>query len=143
MAVSRVMRRLLQVLEMQEESSRARLESARAEIRQLQEAMTRQAERERLGRRWVAASARSGEIVERIAGLEESRLAKRHLTILAQRITVAVKAMELAQRELLDKRMERRQTQTLIDEAEARERVEAERRAQRDLDEWFLGRRAR
>lgn len=141
MAVSRAMRRLLQVLEIQEERSRAAMESARAAMLQLQESMAQAAERERLGRCWVTASARSGEKDERIAGLEESRLAKRHIAALAQRTTQAEKALEASRQELLSKRMERRQTQTLIGEAEARERVETERRAQRDLDDWFLGRR--
>jgi hypothetical protein len=50
--------------------------------------------------------------------------------------------MNLRQREFLGKRIERRQTETLIKEAEALESVEAGRRAQRDLDDWFLSRRA-
>ena len=50
--------------------------------------------------------------------------------------------MNSRQHEFLGKRIERRQTETLIEETEALESVEAGRRAQRDLDDWFLSRRA-
>jgi hypothetical protein len=141
MAVSRAMRRLLQVLEIQEEECRAAMESARAELKQLEQALNRNVERERGGRRLVAASAATGEITDRIAGIEETRVAKRIATALAPRIAESELAVSLRQREFLGKRIERRQTETLIEEAEALESVEAGRRAQRDLDDWFLSRR--
>ena len=65
MAVSRAMLRLLQVLKIQEEECRAAMESARAELSRLQQALTRSVERERGGRRLVAASAATGEIADR------------------------------------------------------------------------------
>jgi len=142
MAVSRAMLRLLQVLKIQEEECRAAMESARAELSRLQQALTRSVERERGGRRLVAASAATGEIADRIAGIEETRVAKRIATALAPRIAESESAVNLRQHEFLDKRIERRQTETLIEEAEALESVEAGRRAQRDLDDWFLSRRA-
>jgi hypothetical protein len=136
------MRRLLQVLEIQEEECRAAMESARAELRRLEQALTRSVERERGGRRLVAASAATGEIADRIAGIEETRVAKRIAAALTPRIAESQSTVNLRQREFLGKRIERRQTETLIEEAEALERVEAGRRAQRDLDDWFLSRRA-
>ena len=142
MAVSRAMRRLLHVLEIQEEECRAAMESARAELKQLEQALNRSVERERSGRRLVAASAATGEITDRIAGIEETRVAKRIALALSPRIAESKSAVDLRQREFLGKRVERRQTETLIEEAEALERVEAGRRAQRDLDDWFLSRRA-
>jgi hypothetical protein len=142
MAVSRAMRRLLQVLEIQEEQCRATLESARAEFRQLQQALTRSVERERGGRRLVAASAVTGEVTDRIAGIEEARTAGRIAAALAPRIAEVELAVELRQREFLGKRIERRQTETLIEEAEALDKTAAGRRAQRDLDDWFLSRRS-
>lgn len=141
MAVSRGMRRLLQVLELQEEQCRAAMETARAELKQLQQALNRSVERERGGRRLVAASAATGEIADRIAGIEETRVAKRIAKVLAPRIAESESAVNSRQREFLDKRIERRQAETLIEEAEALEQVEAARRAQRDLDNWFLSRR--
>ena len=141
MAVSRAMRRLLQVLEIQEEECRAAMETARAELRRLQQALTRSVERQRGGRQMVAASAATGEITDRIAGLEETRAAQRIAAALAPRIAEAEAAMHARRSEFLGKRIERRQTHTLIEEAEARDKIEAGRRAQRDLDEWFLSRR--
>jgi len=141
MAVSRAMRRLLQVLEIQEEDCRVALESARAELKRLEEALRRSVERERGGRRLVAASAATGEIADRIAGLEETRTARRAAAALAPRIAEAEQAVNARRREFLDKRIERRQTETLIEEAKALENVESGRRAQRDLDDWFLSQR--
>jgi len=142
MAVSRAMRRLLQVLEIQEEGCRAAMEQARGELKLLEQALTRSRERERGGRRLVAASARTGEITDRIAGEEETHLAKRIAAALAPRIAESESAVNARQDEFLGKRIERRQTETLIKEAEAVENVEAERRAQRDLDDWFRSRPA-
>jgi len=141
MAVSRAMRRQLQVLEIQEEACRATLESARAEFRRLEQALTWNVERERGGRRLVAASAVTGEVTDRIAGIEETRTARRIAAALAPRIAEAELAVHSRQREFLGKRVERRQTETLIEEAETLDKTEAGRRAQRDLDDWFLGRR--
>ncbi len=141
MTVSRAMRRLLQVLEIQEEECRAAMESARAELQRLERALTRNVERERGGRRLIAASAATGEIADRIAGIEEGRVAERIAVALTPRIAESESAVNLRRSEFLGKRVERRQTETLIEEAEALESVEAGRRAQRDLDDWFLSRR--
>ncbi len=142
MAVSRAMRRLLQVLEIQEEECRASLESARAELKGLEQALVRSMERGRVGRRLVADSAATSDITDRIAGVEETHLAKRIATALAPRIAESGFAVNTRQREFLGKRIERRQTRTLIEEAEALESVKAGQRAQRNLDDWFLSRRA-
>ncbi len=141
MAVSRALRRLLQVLEIQEEECRASMESARAELRELEQALARSVERGRGGRRLVAASAATGDIADRIAGVEETHLAKRIATALAPRIAESEYAVNTRQREFLGKRIERRQTESLIEKAEALESVKAGRRAQRNLDDWFLSRR--
>ena len=154
MAVSRAMRRLLQVLEIQEEGYRAAMELARAELKLLEQALAWNVERERRGRRLLAASAANGEIanmvdaqitgriVDRIAAIEEARLAKRIAAALTPRIAELESAANVRQQEFLGKRIERRQAETLIEEAEALEGVMASRRAQRDLDDWFLSRRA-
>jgi hypothetical protein len=136
------MRRLLQVLKIQEEECRAAMEQARAELKRLEQALTRSVERERGGRRLVAASAATGEIVDRIAGIEESRVAQRVATALALRIAEWEQVANARHSEFLGKRIERRQTETLIEKAEALENIEAGRRGQRNLDDWFLSRRA-
>jgi flagellar biosynthesis chaperone FliJ len=141
MAVSRAMRRLLSVLEIQEEGCRAAMESARAELGSLEKALNQSVQRERDGRRLVSSSAATGEVTDRIAGLEHARAAHRAAIALAPRIAEAGSAVEELRREFLGKRIERRQAETLIEGAETLDKAEAARRAQRDLDEWFLNRR--
>jgi flagellar biosynthesis chaperone FliJ len=141
MPVSRAMRRLLDVLEIQEEECRAALEAARAEFARLAEALARSRERERGGRRLVASSAATGELTDRVAGIEETRAAGRLAAVLLSRVAEAEAAVHARERSFLGKRIERRQTETLIEESQALDKVEAERREQRDLDEWFLSRR--
>ncbi len=65
------------------------------------------------------ASAVTGEVTDRIAGMEETRTARRIAAALAPRIAEAELAVHSRQREFLGKRIERRQTETLIEEAEA------------------------
>ncbi len=140
MPVSRAMRRLLDVLEIQEEEYRTAMVSARIELERFKEALAHSRERERAGRRLVALSATTGEVADRIAGVEESRTARRIAQALAPRLAEAEAAVSARREEFLGKRIERRQTETLIEEAEAQDKIEASRRTQRDLDEWFMGR---
>ena len=142
MAVSSAMRRLLRVLEIQESECRTAMESARAELSRLEQDLARSVERERGGRRLVAASATTGDVTDRIAGIEETRTAKRIAAAIAPRIAEMEAAVSTRRREFLGKRIERRQTEPLIEETQALDKVEAGRRAQRDLDDWFLSRRS-
>ena len=140
MAVSRAMRRLLQVRELEEEQSKTALESALGDLKRLQAALAGTRERDRGGRKLVAASAGSDEVVDRLAGLEEIRAARRHAVALNPRIAQTEKAVTARREELLGKRVERRQAETLIGETMAADEREAGRRMQRDLDDWFLSR---
>ena len=142
MPVSRAMRRLLDVLEVQEEEYRASMVSARAELERLNDALAHSRERERTGRRLVVSSATTGEVTDRIAGVEEARTAKRIAAALAPRLAEAEEAMNARRQEFLGKRIERRRTETLIEEAAAQDKAEDARRTQRGLDDWFLGRRS-
>jgi hypothetical protein len=140
MAVSRAMRRLLQVRVLEEELSQAALESAVGDLRRMEAALVAAQERERNGRRQVTASASTGELVDRIAGLEETRAAARHGAALRPRIAEAELDVARQRQEFLAKRIERRQVETLIRKIGAGDAVDAGRRAQRDLDDWFLSR---
>jgi len=139
-AVSRALRRLLRVLEIEEEQSRAALESALSDLRRLEQALAAAAERDRGGRRLVAASAYTGQLPDRLAGLEETRAATRHATSLVPCIADAKRGLEAVREDFLAKRVERRQAETLIREAEARDAVETTRRAQQALDDWYRNR---
>jgi flagellar biosynthesis chaperone FliJ len=141
MPVSRAMRRLLDVLQIQEEEYRAAMDSARAEFEQLQKALAHGRERERTGRALITVSATTGEIADRVAGVEETRVARCIAAALAPRIAEAAEAVKARRREFLGKRIERRQTETVIEGAEAKDKAETGRREQRNLDDWFLGRR--
>jgi len=143
MAVSRAMRRLLQVRVLEEELSQAALESAVGDLRRMEAALVAAQERERNGRRQVTASASTGELVDRIAGLEETRAAARHGAALRPRIAEAELEVARRRQEFLAKKIERRQVETLIRKTEAGDAVEAGRRGQRHLDDWFLSRAQR
>jgi hypothetical protein len=140
MAVSRALRRLLNVLEIEEDQCRLALETAMGEVRLLERSMTAARTRERSGRQLFISSASSGELPDRLAGIEETRAARRRALALTPRIADAeLEAAELREAYLL-KRVERRQAETLIEEAEARDAIEAGRHGQQALDDWYLNR---
>jgi hypothetical protein len=65
-----------------------------------------------------------------------NRLAK----AIAPRIEDAESDVASLREEYLASRVERRQAETLISEAEARDALEAERKNQQGLDDWFRNR---
>ena len=140
MAVARALRRLLRVLELEEEQAQGALEGALGELRRLEQARSLTLARERRGRAWVAASASSGRLADRLAGIEEARAARHLVGVLAERIAEAERGVAARREEYLAKRVERRQAETLIGEAEARAAAVSGRRSQQSLDEWFLNR---
>ena len=141
MAASRLLERLLKVREMEEEQSWLALESALQQLRLLEHAQAAAKERERAGRRLVEESARSGELTDRIAGLEETRAGGRRATALVPKIAAAGSATAALRREYLQRRTSRRQAETLVEQARARDETTASRRGQRALDDWYLSRR--
>jgi flagellar export protein FliJ len=137
MAVSRALRRLLNIRNIEEEQSHLTLESALGELHRLEYELEAAAERDRRGRRLIHVSASTGELPDRLAGLEEMRAAVRRRMALAPRIADAQLDVAALRQEFLAKRVERRQAETLIQETEARDAIEAGRRGQRGLDDWY------
>jgi len=137
------MRRLLRIRDIQEEQSKLALESALGELRQMEHALVATADLGRRGRSLVVASARSGELPDRLAGIEETHAATRRAQALEPRIAEAKSEVNALRQEFLLKRVERRQAETLIEETEARDAVEAARRGQQALDDWFGNRQHR
>jgi aspartokinase len=130
----------LRVLEIEEEQNRLALESARGELARLERSLTVARIRERSGRELVVSSASSGELTDRLAGIAETARAQRSAITLELRI-VNVQADVSALREaFLSKRVERRQAETLITEAEAKDAAMSVRRNQQSLDDWYLNR---
>jgi hypothetical protein len=143
MGASKAMQRLLRIREIEEEQRRLALESALGELRNLERARDGAGVRERKGRELVGASAVSGELADRQAGHLESVAARRHMRAMAPRIA-ASKAEEMRLRqEFLEKRVERRQAETLIEESAAKDAAQTGRRGQQGLDDWFGSRRHR
>lgn len=143
MAVARALCRLLSVLELEEEQAHVALERSLGALRRLEEARSSAIDRERRGRRLVAGSAGNGDIVDRLAGLEEARTARRLAAVLRTRIAEAEREVAERREAFLAKRVERRQAATLIEQVQAAEAVQAGRRDQQRIDEWFLGRMRR
>ena len=121
MAVSRALRRLLRIRDLEEEQCRLALESSIGELNRLQSALANTAERDRRGRRLVHASAQTGELQDRLAGLEETRAADRIVAVLEPRIEAMEAEVAERRRGFLAKRMVRRQAETLIQASEAEE----------------------
>jgi len=140
MARSRALRRFLRVLELEEEQHRARMASALADLHHLEKLLTAAEDRERAGRQLMNESAQTGKVVDRLAGREESQLARKRAALLKPQIADAEEAARAQRKSFLEKRIERRQTETVIVKSESADAIEAGRRAQRSLDDWFLRR---
>ncbi|MGP8271135.1 MAG: hypothetical protein ACLQLH_13790 [Terracidiphilus sp.] len=137
MPVSRSLRRLLHIRNLEEEQGRLVLESALSDLRQLENALEKTVVRARSGRRLVGTSAHSGELEDRQAGIEETRAAGRHAEALKPRIADAELDVATLRQEFLARRIERRQAETLILETDARDAVDRGRRGQQALDDWY------
>ncbi|HEY1768241.1 MAG TPA: hypothetical protein VGG26_11320 [Terracidiphilus sp.] len=140
MPVARGLRRLLRVLELEEEQSERALAFAAGELRSLERAREAAIAQDRGGRRLIAAGAANGELADRLSGLEETHRARRRERLLAPRIEDAEQEVEQLRRAHLAKRVERRQAETLIQAEEARDALAADRQAQQALDDWYLNR---
>jgi flagellar biosynthesis chaperone FliJ len=140
MPVSRSLRRLLRIRDIEEEQCRLALESALGELNRLEHALVATAEQERRGRRLIDTGVRGGELMDRLAGLEETHAAGRLATALAPRIAETALDVAVSRDEYLGKRVERRQAETLIREAEALDAVAAARREQQAIDDWYRSR---
>lgn len=143
MPVSSALRRLLHVRDIEEEQQRLVLESALGELHSMEHALTAAHARERAGRRLLGLSVPGGEIADRTAALVEGQAATRCADALTPRIAAAENDVLRARQAYLDKRIESRQAQTLIDEVEARDAAEAGRHNQQSLDETYGSRRHR
>ena len=140
MAVSRALRRLLRIRDLEEEQGKIALENALGELSRLENALTAATARDHRGRRLVESSAHSGQLADRIAGIEEVRIAKRHAELLGPRIENKAEEVTERRQAYLEKRVERRQAETLISETEARDAVETNRRSQQGIDDWYRNR---
>ena len=140
MAVKRVLTRLLRLRELEEELSRVELESAvgqRSRIeRELETARARQAQ----GRRRFVAEAGNGETVGWMAALVQMEQARTHGDRIEGSLAAAEAEVARQRQEFMERRVDREQVETLLDGAHREAEIEAGRRAQQMLDDWY-GRR--
>lgn len=142
MSVLRTLRRLRRVREIEEEQQRLVLEAALADLHTLQGATAHAVEQARNGRRRIALSVQSGDLIDRLAGREEIRIATRREEILQPLLEAASQRVSELRNAYLAVRVERRQAETLIEKVEERERQINIRRVQQDLDDWYRARGA-
>jgi hypothetical protein len=138
MAVSRQVRRLLRVLDLEEEMRRRDLTSAQAELALFDTAMRTAAERERYGRLLFTAALHNEDLRDRLAGQAETHAGRHRRVILQQFIEQTSRVVEELREKLLEKRVERKQAETLVVAAEANESLDQRRRSQQSLDAWYL-----
>lgn len=134
--------RLLKLRALVEESSRMELERRTALAARIDRAQEHERAKMRESR---------GNVVETISGhgeaaeqsrrrmlewsnLESASWRERQLYPLAQ---ATARKVEEGRTKFFERRKERRQVESVLEAQRARERVERDRRAQRDLDDWF------
>lgn len=141
MAVSRSLRRLLQLRRLEEDQSRLALESALVELHRLERAVEAAAERCRHSREIVRRGIRTDELRDRIAGLEEGRAAQRQAFVLEAAVGPSRQACEILRDRYRSARVERCQVETLLQEAQVAAALDADRRSQQLVDDWYGRRR--
>jgi flagellar biosynthesis chaperone FliJ len=134
-AVSRTLRRLLRIRELQEEQSRSALETALGELSQLETALTATEQRDRSGRKLVGSGAQSGNLTDRVAGIEEMRAAAGVASALSVRLAAAERRVAALRDSFVSSRMQRQQARTLVEDGEARIAAAEARRDQQELDD--------
>jgi hypothetical protein len=136
MADSTRLQRLLDIRQAEEERSRQEMETAIAELQNLELADATTHERGKRACRLLASSAQTGDLMDRIAGLHEMATADRLQRMLIKKIDAARKDAQGKRQELLAGRLARRQVEALVDAKSAEARVEANRKIQSALDDW-------
>ncbi len=137
MGVPKAFERLAWVRSVEEEQRRRLLEAAVARLKSLEQARDAALQAEKRGRSLLTAGAIAGAMADRQAGLVEAETARRRARVLAAHITTSQKESDARRREFLEKRVERRQAETLVEEAQAREELESGRKSQQRVDDWY------
>ena len=140
MSIPGSLRRLSMVREAEEKEIGAQLSSAIAELRCLEDAICLAKERSHRARSLLMESIRSDEPECRVFALLEIATSDRDKTLLKQDALATERRIETIQAKLLAKRTERRQAETLVEAAAARDAAASIRRTQATLDEWHRSR---
>jgi flagellar biosynthesis chaperone FliJ len=132
MPISPALRKLLRIRELEEEQSRIALETALGEMNRLKRALAGTAQSGQAARRLFASGVQSGNLTDRVAGVQEMRAAD----------TAGPEVATLRER-FLATRVQRRQAESLVNESKSRAELEEGRRSQRDLDDLHRARTQR
>lgn len=143
MAVSKALLRLLRLRGMEEDRGRMALEAGLLRSRSLEKARAVAAVRDRQGRELMRSSAGSGELADRVSALAETAVGRRQVQALTPLIAASEAEDLRLRQEFAEKRKERRQAETLVDETLELDMVESDRRSQQALDDWYGSRRFR
>jgi hypothetical protein len=141
--LSRTLRQLLRIRNLEEEQGKARLESAVGELHRLERAQAATRIRGTQGRRLVERGILNGQLNDRLAGQLEAVTAERRTIALGERIATTEDTVAARREEFLALRVNRRQVETLIEAAQRKEDSESGRREQQSIDDWYGARRAR
>jgi len=134
---SRTLKRLHAIRSAEEQQCRTTLDAAVSDLRSLERMLARVKQRRGCARSLIAASIRSGVAEDRMAALEEASLFDRLARALAGKIAAAEQRLSQARNQFMAKRVERRQVETLLEAARVQAGIEASRKNQSALDEWF------
>lgn len=139
MPVSRALRNLLKVRNLETEQRRVMLKSAMSELHVLQDALAH-ARTRRTGARAAALELGLLDVLDRSAFLLQQDTEARLEKALEIRRSDASERAEDARVQFMQKRTEQRQAETLVQAAEKRETADMERRLQRTIDEQHMRR---
>ena len=142
MAEKRVLARLLKLRELEEELSRVELEAAIAARSRIEGEMSAAEDRRVQGRRSFADALGDVDTAGRTGGVMEMEQAKLQRLRIQPRLEAADSAAAWQREEFLARRTSRRQVETLLDNHRQQAEIEAGRRAQQMLDDWY-GRRVK
>src|SRR5579871_2434416 len=137
MAPSIGLQRLLDLREAEEARSRQDLERAVAELRQLEGSLMAARKRRVAARKLVASSAETGEVIDRIAGLQVLDNVDLLERVILQRIDEATKEAHRKRQEVMNRRIARRQVEAIVDARMTDARLQANRTSQSALDDWY------
>ena len=143
MALAGSLDRLAHVRALEAEQSLATLEAAINEVRQLQYALALAQQQAKAGRELIHCSAQTGELVDRLAGIEELRKSRKAIATMEGDLVV-VEATATEVREVyLARRMERQQAEALVKEARTQEERLMTRRSQQEVEDWHRAQQMR
>jgi flagellar export protein FliJ len=137
------LKRLLRIRELEEEQSKIALEGALAELHRVEAALTAGMERAQNGRRLFGKGVQQGDEIDRLAGLAEIESAQRNAGWLEARRLGAELAVAEQREKFLGRQLQRRQVETLIEEADLQSEAHRSRREQVGLDDWHRMRKTK